>query len=238
MVSKWIDGCLALFPRAEWEELAAKAAALPVTRRGCPRRSSASSSERRSRSSSIARVGCSCQPSCGSSRGLETRAPWSSAHAIDLELWSPPRGRRTAPDGPARRCSPSTSRDWASSEPHEPPGSGWTVGAVASNGSEVGHLPVMVEEVIVALSPHPGSFQIDATVGGGGHAARILEAASPGGRLLGLDADPRAIARTRERLADVRRPRDAAAGELRGHRRRSRERPGSSRSTASSSTSA
>jgi len=59
----------------------------------------------------------------------------------------------------------------------------------------------MLEEVILALSPHPGSFQIDATVGGGGHAVRILEAANPGGRLLGLDADPRAIERSSERLA-------------------------------------
>jgi 16S rRNA (cytosine1402-N4)-methyltransferase len=60
----------------------------------------------------------------------------------------------------------------------------------------------MLEEVILALSPHPGSFQIDATVGGGGHAIRILEAANPGGRLLGIDADPRAIARSTQRLAD------------------------------------
>jgi 16S rRNA (cytosine1402-N4)-methyltransferase len=54
---------------------------------------------------------------------------------------------------------------------------------------------------MLALSPHPGSFQIDATVGGGGHAVRILEAANPGGRLLGIDADPRAIERSMERLA-------------------------------------
>ncbi len=66
---------------------------------------------------------------------------------------------------------------------------------------EVGHLPVMLEEVILALSPHPGSFQIDATVGGGGHAVRILEATNPGGRLLGIDADARAIERSRRRLA-------------------------------------
>ncbi len=66
---------------------------------------------------------------------------------------------------------------------------------------EVGHLPVMLEEVMLALSPHPGSFQIDATVGGGGHAVRILEAADPDGRLLGIDADPRAIDRSRRRLA-------------------------------------
>ncbi len=54
---------------------------------------------------------------------------------------------------------------------------------------------------MLALSPHPGSFQIDATVGGGGHAVRILEAANPGGRLLGIDADPRAIERSTGRLA-------------------------------------
>ncbi|MFN8620912.1 MAG: 16S rRNA (cytosine(1402)-N(4))-methyltransferase RsmH [Chloroflexota bacterium] len=66
---------------------------------------------------------------------------------------------------------------------------------------EEGHLPVMVEEVMTALSPVPGSFQIDATVGGGGHSLRILGAASPNGRLLGLDADAAAIARSRARLA-------------------------------------
>ena len=67
---------------------------------------------------------------------------------------------------------------------------------------EDGHLPVMVEEVLDSLSPAPGSLQIDVTVGGGGHSRRILEASSPDGRLLGLDADRAAIARTRERLAD------------------------------------
>src|SRR4051794_21579098 len=59
----------------------------------------------------------------------------------------------------------------------------------------------MVEEVMTALSPAPGSFQIDATLGGGGHALRILEAASPDGRLLGLDADRAAIERAGRRLA-------------------------------------
>jgi 16S rRNA (cytosine1402-N4)-methyltransferase len=66
---------------------------------------------------------------------------------------------------------------------------------------EEGHLPVMVDEVLESLAPVPGSFQIDATVGGGGHSRRILEANSPDGRLLGLDADRAAIARTRHRLA-------------------------------------
>lgn len=66
---------------------------------------------------------------------------------------------------------------------------------------EVGHLPVMVNEVMATLAPRPGSLQIDATLGGAGHAERILEATDPDGRLLGLDADPAAIERSRRRLA-------------------------------------
>src|SRR3954452_13676318 len=68
--------------------------------------------------------------------------------------------------------------------------------------SEDGHVPVMVEEVMAALSPVSGNLHIDATLGGGGHARRILEATSPGGRLLGLDADRAAIAKAGTRLAE------------------------------------
>ena len=66
---------------------------------------------------------------------------------------------------------------------------------------EVGHQPVMSDEVLGTLAPQPGSLQIDATVGGGGHTERILEAASPDGRVLGLDADEAAIGRVGRRLA-------------------------------------
>ena len=66
---------------------------------------------------------------------------------------------------------------------------------------EEGHLPVMPDEVLGTLAPAAGSLQIDATVGGGGHTERILEAASPDGRVLGLDADPAAIDRVGRRLA-------------------------------------
>ncbi len=63
-----------------------------------------------------------------------------------------------------------------------------------------GHLPVLVEEVMSMLAPAPGSLQIDATVGGGGHTERILEATDPVGRPLGLDAVGAAIARVDGRL--------------------------------------
>jgi 16S rRNA (cytosine1402-N4)-methyltransferase len=65
---------------------------------------------------------------------------------------------------------------------------------------EAGHIPVLAEEVMSMLAPAPGSLQIDATVGGGGHTERILEATDPDGRLLGLDADGAAIARVAGRL--------------------------------------
>ncbi|HYK96469.1 MAG TPA: 16S rRNA (cytosine(1402)-N(4))-methyltransferase RsmH [Candidatus Dormibacteraeota bacterium] len=63
------------------------------------------------------------------------------------------------------------------------------------------HVPVMADEVVEMLAPAAGGRHVDATLGGGGHAERILTASDPDGRLLGLDADGAAIARVRERLA-------------------------------------
>ncbi len=65
---------------------------------------------------------------------------------------------------------------------------------------KVEHVPVLAEEVLGILAPAPGSLQIDATLGGGGHTERILEATNPDGRLLGLDADGAAVARVADRL--------------------------------------
>jgi 16S rRNA (cytosine1402-N4)-methyltransferase len=62
------------------------------------------------------------------------------------------------------------------------------------------HIPVMLNETIQALSVQPGGRYIDATIGGGGHALAILENSSPGGQLLGIDADPEAVELTRTRL--------------------------------------
>ena len=64
-----------------------------------------------------------------------------------------------------------------------------------------GHLPVLVDEVLASLAVGSGSSIADCTVGGGGHAERLLEASSPDGRLLGLDADRAAILETQRSLA-------------------------------------
>ena len=56
-----------------------------------------------------------------------------------------------------------------------------------------GHLPVLVDEVLASLDLRTGGSVADCTVGGGGHAERLLEATSPDGRLLGIDADRAAV---------------------------------------------
>jgi len=63
------------------------------------------------------------------------------------------------------------------------------------------HIPVLVEEVIQGLAVQPGGRYVDCTLGGGGHALAILEHSSPGGQLLGIDADPDAIEVAKQRLA-------------------------------------
>ncbi len=62
------------------------------------------------------------------------------------------------------------------------------------------HVPILVDEVLAALDPRPGERGVDATLGWGGHAERLLERLRPGGRLLGLDADPVELPRTEARL--------------------------------------
>jgi 16S rRNA (cytosine1402-N4)-methyltransferase len=65
-----------------------------------------------------------------------------------------------------------------------------------------GHVPVLPAAVVTGLSPKSGGRYVDGTLGGGGHAALVLAASAPDGRLLGLDVDPAALAASRARLAE------------------------------------
>jgi 16S rRNA (cytosine1402-N4)-methyltransferase len=56
-----------------------------------------------------------------------------------------------------------------------------------------GHQPVMLREVLDALSPRAGGIYVDGTFGAGGYSAGLLEAADC--RVLGIDRDPEAAER-------------------------------------------
>ena len=69
--------------------------------------------------------------------------------------------------------------------------------------SQLEHIPVMISELVSGLGIVPGGRYVDGTVGAGGHARAVLEASAPGGRLLGLDADPEAIRLAEANLHDL-----------------------------------
>ncbi|MCD6404543.1 MAG: 16S rRNA (cytosine(1402)-N(4))-methyltransferase RsmH [Planctomycetes bacterium] len=64
------------------------------------------------------------------------------------------------------------------------------------------HRPVMVGEVLEALSPARGEIFVDLTVGAGGHAFEIASRLGPEGLLIGMDLDEDVIEFARERLAE------------------------------------
>ena len=57
------------------------------------------------------------------------------------------------------------------------------------------HVPVLLEEVLAALSPRPGDIIIDATFGAGGYTRALLDA---GATVHGFDRDPTAIEAVRD----------------------------------------
>lgn len=63
------------------------------------------------------------------------------------------------------------------------------------------HIPVMVQTVIDYLVTGAGGVYLDCTIGAGGHAAEILKATSPDGRLIGIDVDRQALALAGENLS-------------------------------------
>jgi 16S rRNA (cytosine1402-N4)-methyltransferase len=65
------------------------------------------------------------------------------------------------------------------------------------------HQPVLREEALDWLDLRPGAVVVDGTVGGAGHAEKILERTAPGGRLIAFDLDPEALAAAAIRLRDA-----------------------------------
>ena len=62
------------------------------------------------------------------------------------------------------------------------------------------HESVLVAEVLAALSPRDHEVFVDGTVGGGGHAKALLDAASI--RLIGIDRDPDALAHVHDQVGE------------------------------------
>ncbi len=67
------------------------------------------------------------------------------------------------------------------------------------------HEPVLVAETLQRLVTDTGGLYLDATLGLGGHSEAILHAISAQGKVLGLDADPEALAEAGHRLEAHRR---------------------------------
>ncbi len=61
-----------------------------------------------------------------------------------------------------------------------------------SAAAATGHVPVLLDEVVEALAPGPGTF-LDGTLGDGGYARALLEAGAE--RVIAVDRDPEALAR-------------------------------------------
>ncbi len=65
------------------------------------------------------------------------------------------------------------------------------------------HTPVLLNEVLKYLDPKPGSFIIDGTVNGGGHAEAIIRRIAPGGMFLGIDWDQQILRKTEAKFGHV-----------------------------------
>ena len=85
---------------------------------------------------------------------------------------------------------------------HDPALYGETVARVIASGKTPAgsHIPILVEESLEALGLQSGMTGVDATLGYGGHARKILEKICPGGKLIGLDLDPLELPKTEARL--------------------------------------
>jgi 16S rRNA (cytosine1402-N4)-methyltransferase len=65
------------------------------------------------------------------------------------------------------------------------------------------HAPVLYKEVVEGLVTDPAGTYVDGTLGGGGHAAALLDALDAGGTVIGIDQDPEALEAATDRLRDA-----------------------------------
>jgi len=65
------------------------------------------------------------------------------------------------------------------------------------------HKPVMVEEVLDYLNPQTGQVIIDCTVGGGGHASKIMSKIKPNGLLIGIDKDMEILQIAKQHISEI-----------------------------------
>ncbi len=70
---------------------------------------------------------------------------------------------------------------------------------------EFSHIPVLLDQCIEGLNIDPAGTYIDGTCGGAGHSRVIASKLSSGGRLIGIDRDPDAVATASQRLAEFNR---------------------------------
>ncbi len=68
-------------------------------------------------------------------------------------------------------------------------------------GMDSCHIPVLLDETVEALALHQGDWVIDATVGHGGHAEKIVRTIGERGRLLAIDCDLSNLEKAQKRLS-------------------------------------
>ncbi len=71
------------------------------------------------------------------------------------------------------------------------------------SNKEFNHISVLLNESIESLNIHEGGIYVDATLGGAGHASRILERLNNKGMLYGFDKDEVAIEVAKKRLSKI-----------------------------------
>lgn len=65
------------------------------------------------------------------------------------------------------------------------------------------HISIMVQEILDFLQIQPGQHGLDATLGYGGHTAKMLECLRGEGRICALDVDPIELEKAKTRLRDM-----------------------------------